>query len=173
MQRIASFALNGSANNRLCPYAEVFRIKPSHWDSMESKEIEQILFFILFNFIHFLILFTKNWFTLKPMMKICAAFFNGFKKQRKKNNVAIILFLSKSKTVKKLTESCSWNSFTPEMNFNDYKMLSWIIAECKFCTKKKKMDKIWRTKYDYDYEIPYSKLPQCDQIIGITFAYRL
>ena len=38
--------------------------------------------------------------------------------------------------------------------------------------KKKKMDEIELTKNSSGYEIPYSKLPQCDMIIGIAFAYR-
>ena len=34
-------------NIRLCPYAEVFCIFLSHWDSLESIKIEQIPFFLL------------------------------------------------------------------------------------------------------------------------------
>ena len=37
-------------------------------------------------------------------------------------------------------------------------------------TKKRKMNEVWATEYSSDHEIPHSKLPQCDKIIGITFA---
>ena len=66
---------------RLCLYAEVFWIKLSHWDSLESIKMEQSLFFI--QFYPSLFFFIKNWFRLKAMVKIRAAFFNGLKRQRK------------------------------------------------------------------------------------------
>ena len=146
--------------SRLCLYEGVFWIKPSHWDSLETIKMKQILFFFysisfIFNF------FYKNWFPLKAMVKINAAFFNGLKRQ-KKWNVAFMpyhrnyLFLSISKTAKKLRESCIQNSVNAEMNFNDCIMLWRMTAPL---LKKREMDEIWTTKYGSGHEIPLLTTP--------------